>query len=123
MKDQHFFRTVLLLGSAFNLFGALVFLFPDTIGAFAHLPPAGSIFYSWLLAMFVGLFGLVYGWLAFQPRISRSLIGLSAIGKVCVFGISLCCWLLGAISTAGLGPSIIDLLFSFVFFWWLSRNR
>lgn len=116
-------RWVLRFSAVFNSVAALMLLLPDSFGAFAGLPPSGSVFHTWLLVLFVGLFGATYAWMSFQPDIPRPLLGLAAIGKTGVFFVSLACWLRSDIPFPAFSLAIADLLFAAAFFWWLRRSR
>lgn len=119
MTRDRFFRRVLFVGGCFNVFMALVILFPDSIGGLADLPRSGSRFFSWMLALFVGLFGGVYWYLSTKPVIDRSLVALAAIGKTGILMVALACLLLGDLSVSAFVPAVGDLLFAGVFLWWL----
>lgn len=123
MTADSLIRQVLRIGAAFNTMATLVLLLPDSFGAFAGLPPSGSVFHTWLLALFVGLFGATYAWMSFQQEIPRSLLGLAAIGKTGVFFVALACWLRADIPFPAFALAIADLAFAAVFFWWLRRSR
>jgi hypothetical protein len=116
-------RKVLWVGAVFNFAAAVMVAFPDTVGSFSGLPSAGPLFYRWLLVLFVALFGGAYGWLALQPRISRPLVALAALGKTGVFIVSVVCWQLGDIPFQSLPPAVCDLAFAAVFAWWLMASR
>lgn len=112
-------RWVLRFGAVFNGVAALMLLFPDSLGALAGVPASGSVFHTWLLALFVALFGATYAWMSFQPEIPRPLLGLAAIGKTGVFFVALACWLRSEIPFATFLLAIVDLVFAAAFFWWL----
>jgi CHASE2 domain-containing sensor protein len=109
----------LWIGAFFNFGAALMFIFPVSLGQIAGLPVSGSLFYNWLLALFIGLFGAVYAWLARRPRIDHPLVGLAIIGKMGVFAVALASWLLGVIPFRGFVVAIGDLVFGMIFWWWL----
>ena len=115
-------RRVLVVGALFNFFVVVIVLFPDTLGRFADLPVPVSRFYTWLLALFIGLFGAAYAWLSRRPTIDRPLVALATVGKIGVFVVALLCWQLGDISAKAFGPAIVDLLFALIFLWWLRAN-
>jgi hypothetical protein len=116
-------RAVLWIGAAFNFGAAAMLAFPDTVGSFSGLPGTGPLFYRWLLALFVALFGGAYAWLALQTQISRPLVALAALCKTGVFIVSVVCWLLGDIPLQSLPPAVCDLVFALVFAWWLMATR
>ena len=112
-------RIALWLGAFFNFSAALMLAFPRSLGQIIGLPAPGSLFYPWMLALLIGIFGGVYAWLARQPRIDRSLVTVAVIGKVGVFIVSIISWQFGEISGRGLIPAVGDLIFGAVFLWWL----
>ena len=119
MTRDRFFRAALIVGACFNFFMATAIVFPHSIGRFADLPRSESHFFSWLVAMFVALFGGVYAYLSRNPIIDRSLIVLAVIGKTGVFLVALACLLLGELSPGAFAPAVADLIFAVVFLWWL----
>jgi len=123
MKSDGIIRWVLRIGAAFNTLAMLMLLLPDSFGTLAGIPASGSVFHTWLLALFVGLFGATYAWMSFQAEIVRPLLGLAAIGKTGVFFIALACWLRSDIPIATFCLAIADLSFAAVFFWWLRYSR
>ena len=112
-------RGALWLGACFNFSAALMLAFPHSLGQIIGLPAPGSLFYPWMLALLIGIFGGVYAWLARQPRIDRSLVVVAVIGKIGVFTVAMISWLLGEIPGRGLIPALGDLIFGVVFLWWL----
>jgi hypothetical protein len=121
-KDR-FMRGALLASAVFNLGGALVFAFPDSLGQVAGLPTPVPHIYTTLLAVFVMLFGVVYAWLSRQPIIDRPLVAFSALGKAAVFAAILVFWVLGDLSSRSVLAAIGDLLFAAIFVWWLIDGR
>jgi hypothetical protein len=103
----------------FNLGGALLFTFPESIGQLAGLPTPVPAVYSLTIAFLVTLFAGAYFWLARQPVIDRPLVTMLAIGKAGFFVVVLSCWLFGAASTLSLGAAAGDLMFAGIFTWWL----
>lgn len=119
MKRDHVMRRVLVVAAIFNLVAASVVLFPDSIGRFADLPRAESRFYSWMVSLFILLFGGVYAWLSRRPVIDRPLVVLAAVGKMGVFLVAFTCLLLGELSATAFAPAVGDMLFGLCFLWWL----
>jgi hypothetical protein len=119
MINSTMMRKILWVGVAFNAIAALMLAFPNSLGALVGLPPVGSIFYPWLLAFFVALFGATYAWLAVQPTLHRPLVMLAAIGKTGVFVVALACLLRGDIAFRAFSVAIGDLVFAGIFFLWL----
>lgn len=77
-------RAVLWLGGLFNFGAAAMLAFPASLGQAVALPPPGSLCYSSMLALFVGLFGGVYLWLACKPQIDRPWSSRSSAGWGCL---------------------------------------
>ena len=120
MDRTSILRGVLRVGALFNFGAAAMLAFPTTLGQVAELPPPGSRFYPWMLAMLVGLFGGVYLWLAQRPRIDRPLVAVAGLGKLGVFAVSTACWQVGEIPGRAMVPAVGDLLFGLVFLGWLA---
>ena len=112
-------RRALWASVPYNVFGALMFGFPESLGSFAGLPVPVPHVYTLSLAVLVLLFGATYAWLAVQPRIDRPLVAFSAIGKASVFTVVLVCWLRGEGPGLGVLAACGDLAFAAVFASWL----
>jgi hypothetical protein len=119
MQRDDLIRRVLWSSALFNLGGALLFLFPTSLGRLAGFPAPVPVVYTVLLAFFVVLFGGAYAWLALQPRIDRPLVALSAFGKAGAFAVVLACWLAGEVPARSVLAITGDLAFALVFVWWL----
>jgi hypothetical protein len=119
MDRTAFMRRALRASVFFNLGGALLFLFPDTIGWLAGLPVPVPRLYSLTIAALVTLFGATYGWLARQPVIDRPLVAMLAIGKASFFTVVLFCWWIGEAPLRGLLAGGGDLVFAAIFTSWL----
>ncbi|MDX1734364.1 MAG: hypothetical protein R3228_08350 [Halioglobus sp.] len=116
-------RTTLWLTAPLNLLVAYSFAIPDgALGELLQLPQGGDAFYRLLAATLVGLFGLVYLWLALQPQPDRALVLVGASGKTLA---ALCAIALYfADSLAGV-PALFmsgDLLLAGIWFYWLARQ-
>src|SRR5260370_36438846 len=116
-------RGALLASAVFNLGGALLFAFPDSLGQVVGLPTPVPRIYTALLAAFVTLFGVAYAWLARQPIIDRPLVAFSALGKAGVFAVILVFWILGDLRGRSALAAIGDLVFAAIFVWWLIGGR
>ena len=112
-------RRALWASVPYNVIGALIFAFPESLGRLAGLPVPVPHVYSASLAVLVLLFGATYAWLARQPRIDRPLVAFAAIGKASVFTVILVCWLLGEGSVLGVLAVSGDLALAAIFTWWL----
>lgn len=122
MNHDLVIRRTLVVGAIFNLAAAAMVLSPSSLGRFADLPLTAPRFYSWLLALFIVLFGCVYAWLSRRPEIDRPLVVLAVFGKCGVFLVALACLLLGDISAKAFAPAVGDLVFGLIFLWWLRRT-
>jgi hypothetical protein len=109
-------RPVLWIGVAFNALIAVLLAFAGTLDAWHVLPPLDSHFYRWMLVWFVLVFSATYAWMALQPQVPQSMLGLASLGKAGVFAVALACWLRGDILGRTLAVTGIDLAFSVWFF-------
>jgi len=118
-------RGALMASAIMNTGAALIFAFPESLGQIAGLPTPVPRIYTTLLAVFVMLFGVAYGWLARQPVIDRPLVAFSALGKASVFTTILVFWILGDVSGRSVLAAIGDLIVAAIFAWWLvsGKNR
>ena len=112
-------RYALWASALFNLGGALLFAFPDSLGRLAGFPGDVPRVYSAIVVLFVLLFGGAYAWLAQQPRIDRPLVAVAAIGKASIFVAMAGFWLLGDLPPRAILAVCGDLMFAIVFAWWL----
>jgi hypothetical protein len=122
MERTQLMRRALWASAVYNLGGALLFAFPDSLGRLAGFPAPVPRFYTALLAFFVALFAGAYAWLARQPQIDRPLVALAALGKAGVFAIILAAWALGDVPGIGVLAASGDLVFAAIFAWWLLRE-
>jgi hypothetical protein len=119
MDRDRVVRRALRASVVFNLGGALLFLFPESIGQLAGLPTPVPRVYSAALAMLVALFGVTYAWLARQPHIDRPLVTFFTFGKAGFFAVVFVCWLFGEAPAPALLAAVGDLAFAAIFAWWL----
>jgi hypothetical protein len=119
MTRDDLMRRVLWTSVVFNLGGALLFLFPASLGRLAGLPAPVPFAYSALLALFIVLFAGSYAWLALQPRFDRPLVAFAAIGKASAFAVVLACWVAGAVEGRAVLAITGDLVLAAIFAWWL----
>ena len=114
-----FMRRTLVVGAAFNFLAAAMVLFPQSLGRVADIPQGAPRFHSWLLALFIFLFGCVYAWLSRRAVIDRPFVVLAVVGKTGVFLVAFACWWFGEISARAFTTAVGDLLFAGIFLWWL----
>ena len=119
MITDRVMRSVLWAGVAYNAAIAVLLAFPVALAPISGLPAPGSLFYPWVLALFVAIFGGAYAWLALQPDISRPVVALAAIGKAGAFCVALACLLRGDIGGRTFSAAVVDLAFAMVFLAWL----
>jgi hypothetical protein len=121
---DNFLRRALWVSVVYNFGGAFLFAFPSSpLGQFVKLPTPVPPIYGALLALFVGLFGGAYAWLASQPTIDRPLVALAAIGKAAVFAVLFVFWLVGEAPGRGVLAATGDLILAGIFAWWLLGAR
>ena len=114
-----FMRRALWASVPYNAGGALLFLFPASLGQLAGLPGPVPHVYTASLAVLVALFAGAYAWLARQPQIDRPMVALCALGKAAFFTVLLICWLRGEAPGRGVIAALGDLGLAAVFAWWL----
>lgn len=118
MRKDYFMRRALRATAVFNVGGALLFAFPDSLGKLAGLPGPVPHVYCWFIAFLVLLFGATYAWLARQPTIDRPLVVFSALGKAGFVTIVFLCFLLGEVPVLSVLAASGDLGFAAIFAWW-----
>ncbi|MBM4267219.1 MAG: hypothetical protein FJ144_11535 [Deltaproteobacteria bacterium] len=122
MNPELVLRRALGLSVVFNVMGALLFAFPDSLpGRLAGLPPDVPGLYRGLVALFVLLFAGSYLWLARSANLDRAFVTFAAIGKTSAFLLILAFWLFGEAPLRGVLAMSGDLAFAAVFAWCLSR--
>ena len=117
-----FMRRALWASVPYNAGGALLFLFPASLGRLAGLPLPAPHVYTATLAVLVALFGGTYAWLARSPEINRPMVVFCALGKAGFFAVVLVCWLLGEAPGLGVVGALGDLTFAGIFAWWLATD-
>jgi len=119
MDRDRLVRRALWASVPFNLGGALLFAFPESLGRLADLPTPAPHVYTAPLAFLIALFAGTYAWLARQPRIDRPLVAFAALGKSGFFVVTFGLWVLGEASTQGVVGASGDLILAAIFAWWL----
>ena len=103
-----------------NVVAAIGFLPPfQAMRALAGLPPADHPLYLTTVAMFVGLFGLGYLFVAVTARPDRFFITLAAAGKLSFFTLLATLWVAGTLPLRAVLAGGADLLFGVLFLAWL----
>jgi hypothetical protein len=119
MDRDALIRGALRASVVFNLVGALLFAFPDSLGRLAGFPVPVPRVYSAFIAVMVTLFAGTYAWLARQPSIDRPLVAFAALGKTGFFAVVFGCWALGEVPGRAVLGASGDLAFALIFAWWL----
>ncbi len=124
MDNDSFMRRVLRLSAVFNLVGALLFLFPESLfGTLAGLPANVPLLYRATVGLFVVLFGASYAWLAYRTPIDRPLVGFGAIGKASFFALVVILWQGGTLPGRTVPIAAGDAVLAGLFVWWLLTSR
>jgi hypothetical protein len=79
--------------------------------------------YLWIIAQFVLIFGLGYGWCAYTGRAPRFFITLTGGGKLAFFALLVAYWQAGDVPLDAVVAGSGDLVFASLFFLWLYRMR
>lgn len=124
MKIEKLFRSALLATFLLNMMGAFAFI-PSSRGLreFGGLPESGNSFYSWILASWIFLFGILYLRLAFTRSQERFFVIIGAFGKTS-FAL-----LLAVLAGSGELPpraalaGLADFIIAIIFFVWLYQTR
>ena len=116
-------RVALLATGAMNLCGCLMFVPPLTFARRLLGLPEPHPFYLWLLATWIGAFGIIYLWLGVTGRPDRAFLTIAAIGKLSFWGLLCIYWLAGEFPVAAPIASGADLVFGLLFTYWLLRAR
>ncbi len=120
MEKDIAIRRALWCSVAFNLMGALMFLFPEgPLGRLVGMPVPVPPLYNSTVALFIVLFGVAYAWLARSPVIDRASVAFGAIGKASFFFLVLSFWISGAAPGLMVLAASGDLMFAAFFARWL----
>ena len=103
---------------ALNALGFAAFFLPALGYESPLLPIAAPPFFAAQIAFMIALFGVVYAWLAVQPRINRALVVVGGLGKVGFFVLTLAYALAGDIPGSMAVGASPDLALGAVFLWW-----
>ena len=124
MPLQTWMRIALGLTAVMNIGGALAFApitkaGPETL----NLPGPVHPIYLWMIAEFIAVFGVAYGWCAVKGRAPRLFIAIGAAGKLLFFATLVVFWLTGELALKAAAGGIGDLLFGGLFLYWLYTVR
>lgn len=129
MQAQDHSRTTLLRASLWttaplNLVAAFALAFPQSLpGALIGLPQQTYSLYTLLTGALVGLFGLVYAWMALQAEINRPLLLVGASGKLCAVTIAALLYVDGKLSALTAALFGGDLIFAGFWLIWIFHTR
>jgi hypothetical protein len=116
-------RSALWASVGLNLLGVLAFA-PAVMGRAAPLLPLPAPrFYAAQVAMTIALFCGVYAWLARQPRISRPLVVVGALGKLGFFLLYAAYAAAGDLPAGAVPQAAPDLVLAVVFLWWARTEQ
>jgi hypothetical protein len=109
-------RTLFLVAAAFNWLVAVALVLPgDAAWRLVGMARPDETLFVHLFAALVGVFGLAYLWVGFDPSGKRALVLIAVIGKLCVFPIVLAHHLAGSVPmslvVAGAGDVVFAVLF------------
>jgi hypothetical protein len=116
-------RRTLFATAVANLSVAAMFLpAAQSVRALAGFPEAAP-FYQHLVALFIGLFGLGYLWMAVTNRGNRFFVAISAVGKLSFFVLTVHLWTVGDLPVRVPILGAGDLVFATLFAVWLVTAR
>ena len=124
MTHPLWFKNTLLATAAMNIAGFVSFLpqFPAA-RALSGLPEAGHPFYAWLIAVWILLFGIAYGRLAFLDTPERLFVQVGAAGKAAFFFLVLALTIQGHLPAWAPLAGVPDLVFAVLFWLRLSQGQ
>ena len=106
-----------------NLFGAIGFM-PGIrfVRQLVRLPDDVHPLYLWIISEFIFIFGLAYGYCAWQAQAPRLFIGVGAAGKICFFLTLAGFWLADDLPLEAVLAGSADLFFGSLFLIWLKQT-
>jgi hypothetical protein len=117
------FRLTLYVTAISNFFGFLIFIPPSFLFRRLLGLPISHSFYLSVLAFYILLFALVYGYFAQKNKADRSLIFVGLLGKA-FFSLALLYFsVFGDISLLTASVGFPDLVFALLFAIWLGQTR
>ena len=125
MFSESLVRKVLVLTVVYNLCGALMFMFPATLGAVADLPTPAPLINSWLVGGVILLLGMVAVWQCRRP-LDLPLLTVFGIAKLAFFLLMLTSHLLGEVNLFAVLAASADLVMGTLFLghvWQTARPR
>jgi hypothetical protein len=115
------FRVCLAIAALFNLCGALSFAPPlyKLVAPSLGLPTLLSPFGFWVLASWILIFGIAYGWLALNPQPQTLFVAVAAFCKMAIATFFFIFWFTGDLPMLALLAGSGDLLLGIAFMVWL----
>jgi hypothetical protein len=116
-------RTALWVTAVMNMGVALVVSPLVNAGPVLLSLPAAEPLYLWIVAQFIFIFGLGYGWCALSGHAPRLFIALAAGGKLAFFITVASFWGIGQLPLKAAAAASADLVFGLLFVCWLYQVR
>jgi hypothetical protein len=124
MPLPHWMRRALYTTAVMNVLASVTFMPSATaLRALTGFPQTSEPLYPSTAGLFVLLFGIGYLSCAVTGRADRLFIALAAVGKLSFFALVVHLWLAGALPLRVPVLGSADLVFSILFFIWLSSTR
>ncbi len=118
MSRDAVMRGALWATVALNTFGVLIFG-QAALGRESRLLPVPvPPVYAAQIGFVILLFGVVYAWIALQPRIDRRLVLVGAAGKLGFFALTAAYAVAGQVPMSMAVNAAPDLVFASIFLWW-----
>lgn len=119
---EKWFRIVLVITAAMNVFGALTFIPANRAGREQFGFPEAHPAYLWFIAVLIFAFGICYFWMAWTQRSEWLFIVIAAIGKLSFFAAFAVSALVGELPFKVILGGLGDLIFGSLFVVWLIKN-
>ena len=123
MSLEQITRISLWLTAPFNLIAAYAFAFPETgLGQLLGFPHTSHPLFTLFSGCMVGLFGVMYAWLALQREILKPVLAFGATGKTIAVAIAAHLYLGGLLSSTLMLLVCGDLMFAALWFFYLAKR-
>jgi len=116
-------RWTLAATTVYNMFGVLMFIPLTSFGRDLIGWPTVHPFYMWLVTIWIGSFGVLYGWLAKIGRSDPAFLMIAAIGKFAFFGLNFTFWAIGDFPFTAPLAAAGDFITAILFTIWLWKTR
>ena len=123
MQLKKWMRWTLLASAVYNGFGVLIFIPLLSVGRRLVGLPNAHPFYLWLVAIWIGSFGVMYVWLAITAVSDRAFLIVAATGKFAFWGLNLIFWIAGDFPASAPLVACGDLIGAILFTIWLCKTR